>query len=160
MLATKQAFGQRRLHFVGIGGIGMSGIAEVLLNLGYTVTGSDLRESPVVVRLRELGAKVWVGHAPDQVGEAEAVVTSSAIPDNNPELAEARRRRLPVITRGELLAELMRLRYGIAVAGTHGKTTTASLIDLRRDSGFGRQGSHGGHRRTCRFDGFECTARP
>ena len=127
MLATKQAFGQRRLHFVGIGGIGMSGIAEVLLNLGYTVTGSDLRESPVVVRLRELGAKVWVGHAPDQVGEAEAVVTSSAIPDNNPELAEARRRRLPVITRGELLAELMRLRYGIAVAGSHGKTSTSSI---------------------------------
>ena len=127
MLASKQAFSQRRLHFVGIGGIGMSGIAEVLLNLGYTVTGSDLRESPLVVRLRELGAKVWVGHAPEQVGDAEAVVTSSAIADNNPELSEARRRKLPIISRGELLAELMRLRYGIAVAGSHGKTSTSSI---------------------------------
>lgn len=127
MLFRKDAFCQRRLHFIGIGGIGMSGIAEVLLNLGYTVTGSDLRESPVLVRLREMGAKIWIGHGSDQVGEAEAVVTSSAIPAGNPELAEARRRKLPVIARGELLAELMRVRYGIAVAGSHGKTSTASI---------------------------------
>ncbi len=127
MLFNKDAFRQRRLHFIGIGGIGMSGIAEVLLNLGYTVTGSDLRESPVLVRLREMGAEIWIGHGTDQVGEAEAVVTSSAIPANNPELAEARRRKLPVIARGELLAELMRVRYGIAVAGSHGKTSTSSI---------------------------------
>ena len=124
---NKEAFQQRRLHFIGIGGIGMSGIAEILLNLGYTVTGSDLRESPIVSRLRELGATIWVGHSADQVGEAEAVVTSSAIPANNPELAEARRRKLPVIARGELLAELMRVKYGIAVAGSHGKTSTSSM---------------------------------
>lgn len=124
---NKEAFQQRRLHFIGIGGIGMSGIAEVLLNLGYTVTGSDLRESPIVSRLRELGATIWVGHGANQVGEAEAVVTSSAIPANNPELAEARRRKLPVIARGELLAELMRVKHGIAVAGSHGKTSTSSI---------------------------------
>jgi len=124
---NKDPFQQRRLHFIGIGGIGMSGIAEILLNLGYTVTGSDLRESPIVSRLRELGATIWVGHGADQVGEAEAVVTSSAIPANNPELAEARRRKLPVIARGELLAELMRVKYGIAVAGSHGKTSTSSI---------------------------------
>ena len=124
---NKEAFRQRRLHFIGIGGIGMSGIAEILLNLGYTVTGSDLRASPIVDRLRELGAKIWVGHIADQIGEAEAVVTSSAIPANNPELAEARRRKLPVIARGELLAELMRVKHGIAVAGSHGKTSTSSI---------------------------------
>lgn len=127
MLFNKEAFQQRRLHFIGIGGIGMSGIAEILLNLGYTVTGSDLRESPIVARLRELGATIWVGHSADQVGDAEAVVTSSAIPANNPELAEARRRKLPVIARGELLAELMRVKHGIAVAGSHGKTSTSSI---------------------------------
>ena len=124
---NKEAFQQRRLHFIGIGGIGMSGIAEILLNLGYAVTGSDLRESPIVARLRELGATIWVGHSADQIGDAEAVVTSSAIPVNNPELAEARRRKLPVIARGELLAELMRVKYGIAVAGSHGKTSTSSI---------------------------------
>ncbi len=127
MLFSKEAFRQRRLHFIGIGGIGMSGIAEVLLNLGYGVTGSDLRESPAVDRLRGLGAEIWIGHGTGHVGEAEAVVTSSAIPDSNLELAEARRRRLPVIARGELLAELMRVKYGIAVAGSHGKTSTASI---------------------------------
>ena len=127
MLFNSEGFRQRRLHFIGIGGIGMSGIAEILLNLGYTVTGSDLRESPIVVRLRELGAKIWIGHRTGQIGEAEAVVTSSAIPGNNPELAEARQRKLPVIARGELLAELMRVKYGIAVAGSHGKTSTSSI---------------------------------
>lgn len=127
MLFRRETFRQRRIHFIGIGGIGMSGIAEILLNLGYTVTGSDLRESPVLERLRRMGGTVFAGHAGHQLGDAEAVVTSSAIPGNNPELSEARRRRLPVIARGELLAELMRVKYGIAVAGSHGKTSTASM---------------------------------
>jgi UDP-N-acetylmuramate--alanine ligase len=127
MLFNKEAFRQRRIHFIGIGGIGMSGIAEILLNLGYTVTGSDLRDSPITARLRELGATVRTGHAAKHLEHPEAVVTSSAIPGNNSELAEARRRRLPVISRGELLAELMRVKYGIAVAGSHGKTSTSSI---------------------------------
>ena len=127
MLFSKGAFRKRRLHFIGIGGIGMSGIAEILLNLGYTVTGSDLRPSPVTERLRGLGATVHVGHAREHLGTPEAVVTSSAIPADNPELTEARQRKLPVISRGELLAELMRVKYGVAVAGSHGKTSTASL---------------------------------
>ena len=127
MLFRKEAFCQRRLHFVGIGGIGMSGIAEILLNLGYKVTGSDLRDSPATERLRRLGATVHVGHAPGHLADPEAVVTSSAIPGNNPELVEARARRLPVISRGELLAELMRVKFGIAVAGSHGKTSTSSI---------------------------------
>ena len=127
MLFKKDAFRQRRIHFIGIGGIGMSGIAEILLNLGYTVTGSDLRDSPVTARLRKLGAEVWTGHAAENLKGPEAVVTSSAIPANNAELAEARRRKLPVISRGELLAELMRVKYGIAVAGSHGKTSTSSI---------------------------------
>ncbi len=105
----------------------MSGIAEILLNLGYTVTGSDLRGSPATERLAGLGAGVSVGHSVGNLGDPEAVVTSSAIPDSNPELVEARRRKLPVISRGELLAELMRVKYGVAVAGSHGKTSTASL---------------------------------
>ncbi len=127
MLFSKQAFRQRRLHFVGIGGIGMSGIAEILLNLGYTVTGSDLRESPITQRLRRLGAEIHVGHSAEHLDRPAAVVTSSAIPGSNPELVAARRRKLPVISRGELLAELMRVKYGIAVSGSHGKTTTSSL---------------------------------
>lgn len=120
-------FKQQHLHFVGIGGIGMSGIAEVLLNLGYTITGSDLKFSPVTERLRSLGATVQEGHAAENVGAAQAVVVTSAVNSTNPEVAEARRRQIPVIPRGELLAELMRLKYGIAVAGSHGKTTTTSL---------------------------------
>lgn len=127
MLFNKGAFRKRRIHFIGIGGIGMSGIAEILLNLGYTVTGSDLRDSPITARLRELGATVCTGHAAENLDDPEAVVTSSAIPGNNSELAEARRRKLPVISRGELLAELMRVKYGIAIAGSHGKTTTSSI---------------------------------
>lgn len=127
MLFNREAFRKRRLHFVGIGGIGMSGIAEILLNLGYAVTGSDIRESPVTERLAELGARVRIGHSADHLGDPEAVVTSSAIPGSNPELAAARRLRLPIISRGELLAELMRVKYGIAVAGSHGKTSTSSL---------------------------------
>ena len=117
-----------RLHFVGIGGIGMSGIAEVLLNLGFDVRGSDLTESPVTDRLVELGATVYRGHLAQHVGDAEVLVTSSAIKGGNPEVDEARERNIPVIPRAEMLAELMRLKYGIAVAGTHGKTTTTSLI--------------------------------
>jgi UDP-N-acetylmuramate--alanine ligase len=121
-------FKAQRVHFIGIGGIGMSGIAEVLLTLGYQVSGSDLKLSPAALRLRTLGATVFEGHRAEQVAEAGAVVTSSAIPSGNPELEEARRRQIPVIPRGEMLAELMRLKYGIAVAGSHGKTTTTSMI--------------------------------
>ena len=121
-------FTAKRVHFIGIGGSGMCGIAEVLLNLRYTVTGSDLRLSPVTERLEKLGARIWEGHKAVHVGEAEAVVVSSAVRPDNPEVAEARRRQIPVIPRGEMLAELMRLKYGIAVAGSHGKTTTSSMI--------------------------------
>ena len=118
----------QRVHFVGIGGIGMSGIAEVLLTLGYEVSGSDLRLSPVTQRLVSLGAIVYEGHRPENVAGAGVVVTSSAIQRGNPEIAEARRRHIPVIQRAEMLAELMRLKYGIAVAGMHGKTTTTSMV--------------------------------
>lgn len=118
----------RSIHFVGIGGIGMSGIAEVLLASGFTVTGSDARESDVTKRLEELGATVIVGHAAQNVGESDVVVFSSAVPKTNPELVEARRNNIPVIPRAEMLAELMRLKDGIAIAGSHGKTTTTSLV--------------------------------
>src|SRR6266480_2305886 len=118
----------QHLHFVGIGGIGMSGIAEVLLNLGYEISGSDLKLSPSTERLAKLGAKISEGHAPKNVIGAKAVVVSSAVDANNSEVQEARRLKIPVIPRGELLAELMRLKYGIAVAGSHGKTTTTSMI--------------------------------
>jgi len=121
-------FKPQHLHFTGIGGIGMSGIAEVLLNLGYTVSGSDLKMSPITERLVRLGAKVYEGHAAENVGGARALVVSSAVDEKNPEVREARRLQIPVIPRGELLAELMRLKYGIAVAGSHGKTTTTSII--------------------------------
>jgi UDP-N-acetylmuramate--alanine ligase len=118
----------QRVHFVGIGGIGMSGIAEVLLNLGYKVSGSDLKASPLTERLAGLGAVIFEGHKAESVAGAEVVVTSSAIAPDNPEVEEARRQRVPVIRRAEMLAELMRLKYGIAIAGTHGKTTTTSMI--------------------------------
>ena len=118
----------QRVHFVGIGGIGMSGIAEVLLNLGYKVSGSDLRHSAVTERLETLGAKVYEGHRASNVEGAEVVVTSSAIDKQNPEVAEAHAKHVPVIQRAEMLAELMRLKYGIAVAGMHGKTTTTSMV--------------------------------
>ena len=118
----------RHVHFVGIGGAGMSGIAEVLLNLGYEVSGSDLSDSPVVRRLRKLGASIEIGHNPDQVEGADVVVVSSAVQPDNPEAAEARRRGLPVIPRAEMLAELMRMKYGVAVAGSHGKTSTTAMI--------------------------------
>ncbi len=117
-----------RIHFVGIGGVGMGGIAEVLLNLGYHVQGSDLREGTVTRRLKGLGADIHIGHDPELVQDADVVVVSSAVSETNPELLEAHRLRRPVVKRAEMLAELMRFRYGIAVAGTHGKTTTTSLI--------------------------------
>ena len=120
----------RRVHFIGIGGSGMSGIAELLANLGYAVTGSDQKRSSVTDRLSELGIVVAEGHAAHQVGDADVVVVSSAVRPTNPEVAEALRRRIPVIPRAEMLAELMRLRYSIAVAGAHGKTTTTSMIAL------------------------------
>jgi len=118
----------QRIHFVGIGGIGMSGIAEVLLNLGYNISGSDLKSSPVTQRLVSLGATAFEGHRAENVAGAEVVVTSSAITTDNPEVAEARRLHIPVIQRAEMLAELMRLKYGIAIAGMHGKTTTTSMV--------------------------------
>ena len=116
------------LHFVGIGGIGMSGIAEVLHNLGYRVQGSDVAESANVLRLRAAGIPVAIGHAADNLGEARVVVVSSAIRRDNPEVLAARQRFIPVVRRAEMLAELMRLKWSIAVGGTHGKTTTTSLI--------------------------------
>src|ERR1700756_3690217 len=118
----------QRIHFVGIGGIGMSGIAEVLLNLGYKISGSDLKSSAVTQRLASLGATTFEGHAAENVIGAEVVVTSSAIATENPEVAKARELHIPVIRRAEMLAELMRLKYGIAIAGMHGKTTTTSMV--------------------------------
>src|SRR5256714_422831 len=118
----------QRIHFVGIGGIGMSGIAEVLLNLGYKVSGSDLKSSAVTQRLAGLGAEGYEGHRAENVAGAEVVVTSSAITTENPEVAEAHKLHVPVIPRAEMLAELMRLKYGIAIAGMHGKTTTTSMV--------------------------------
>ena len=126
----------QKIHFAGIGGIGMSGIAEVLITLGFDVRGSDLAESAVTKRLASLGATVHKGHQASNVDDAEVVVISSAVGDTNPEVREARARSIPVIRRAEMLGELMRLKYGIAVAGTHGKTTTTSLIsDIMRQGG-------------------------
>ncbi|HET8696743.1 MAG TPA: UDP-N-acetylmuramate--L-alanine ligase [Gammaproteobacteria bacterium] len=118
----------RTIHFVGIGGAGMAGIAEVLLNLGYRVRGSDLKLTAVTERLRGLGAEVREGHAAEHLGDADVVVVSSAVAPDNPEVLAANARRVPVVRRAEMLAELMRFRYGVAIAGTHGKTTTTSLI--------------------------------
>jgi UDP-N-acetylmuramate--alanine ligase len=118
----------QRIHFVGIGGIGMSGIAEVLLNLGYKVSGSDLKTSAVTQRLASLGATTFEGHRAENIAGAEVVVTSSAIAHDNPEVTEARNLHIPVIQRAEMLSELMRLKYGIAIAGMHGKTTTTSMV--------------------------------
>lgn len=116
------------IHFVGIGGVGMSGIAEVLINLGYDVQGSDLKRNDVTQRLERLGAKILLGHSAANVGAADVIVVSSAIRNDNPELVEAHARRIPVVQRAEMLGELMRFRYAIAVAGTHGKTTTTSMV--------------------------------
>src|SRR4051794_3388235 len=118
----------QRVHFVGIGGIGMSGIAEVLLTLGYKVSGSDLRRTGVTDRLEKMGARVFEGHQGENVADAGVVVISSAVTKSNVEVVEARRRHIPVIQRAEMLAELMRLKYGIAIAGMHGKTTTTSMV--------------------------------
>src|ERR1700736_5180571 len=118
----------QRIHFIGIGGIGMSGIAEILLTMGYSVSGSDLRRSPVTERLLAMGARIFEGHAAGNAAASDVVVTSSAVAKNNPEVLEARERKIPVIQRAEMLAELMRLKYVIAVAGMHGKTTTTSMI--------------------------------
>ncbi|MFN3739130.1 MAG: UDP-N-acetylmuramate--L-alanine ligase [Thermodesulfovibrionales bacterium] len=127
-VAFKNPFDYRIVHLVGIGGIGMSGIAEVLHNLGYEVRGSDMRDSESVERLRSLGIKVFVGHRPENVHNAHVVVISSAVSEDNPEVVEARRLHIPVIPRAEMLAEIGRLKYSILVAGAHGKTTTTSLI--------------------------------
>jgi UDP-N-acetylmuramate--alanine ligase len=120
----------RRIHFVGIGGIGMSGIAELLANLGYEVSGSDTRASDVTARLATVGVRIGLGHEAANVGTADVVVVSSAVGETNPEVVEARARASPVIPRAEMLAELMRLKYGIAIAGSHGKTTTTSMVAL------------------------------
>jgi len=118
----------KHIHFVGIGGAGMSGIAEVLHNLGYNVSGTDMIESEVITRLKSLGIKIDNEHLPEHIQDSDVVVYSSAVSENNPELEEARARRVPIIPRAEMLSELMRFKHGIAVAGTHGKTTTTSLI--------------------------------
>jgi UDP-N-acetylmuramate--alanine ligase len=120
-------FKPQHVHFVGIGGIGMSGLAEVLLELGFRVSGSDLKFSPITDRLAAHGAAIMLGHQAENIGDAKAVVVSSAVQSANPEVVEARRLAIPVIPRGELLAELMRQKFGIAVAGSHGKTTTTSM---------------------------------
>ena len=123
------------IHFIGIGGIGMSGIAEVLINLGYTVQGSDVADSANVKRLRDQGIKVFIGHEGKNVEGADVLVVSSAIKRDNPELIAARRKRLPIVRRAEMLAELMRLKSCVAIAGTHGKTTTTSMVAALLDSG-------------------------
>jgi len=116
------------VHFVGIGGIGMSGIAELLLNLGYRVSGSDLQASDITDRLKRLGGVIFEGHAEEQTSGADVVVISSAIGDNNPEVLAAKQASVPVTPRAEMLAELMRLKYSVAIAGAHGKTTTTSMV--------------------------------
>jgi UDP-N-acetylmuramate--alanine ligase len=118
----------KHIHFIGIGGVGMGGIAEVLLNLGYQVSGSDLRENALILHLRQLGARIQIGHDAGHLEGADVIVVSTAINQENPELVAAKEQRIPVVPRAEMLAELMRFSYGIAVAGTHGKTTTTSLI--------------------------------
>ena len=118
----------KQIHFVGIGGAGMGGIAEVLAYEGYKITGSDIAENTVVKRLRTIGAEIFIGHAQENIYGASVVVVSTAINKENPELLAAQQARIPVVRRAEMLAELMRYRHGVAVAGTHGKTTTTSLI--------------------------------
>ena len=134
-LATKVPFDLGPIHFVGIGGIGMSGIAEVMLNLGYQVQGSDMRESAITERLKTLGATIFIGQKSEQVIGAGAIVMSSAIKPDNAELVEARARSIPVVRRAEMLAELMRLKWAVAVGGTHGKTTTTTMIAALLEGG-------------------------
>lgn len=117
-----------QIHLVGIGGSGMSGIAEVLLTMGYTVTGSDLHASETTRRLEELGGRIFIGHQESNVGAAQVVVISSAVAGSNPEVVKAKAMQIPVIPRAEMLAELMRLKFGVAIAGAHGKTTTTSMV--------------------------------
>ena len=144
-------FKPQQLHFTGIGGIGMSGIAEILLNLGYQITGSDLKLSPITERLAAMGARISEGHAAANITGAKALVVSSAVDEANPEVQEARRLGIPVIPRGELLAELMRLKYGIAIGGSHGKTTH-HLYGRHHPEPRGAR-SHGGRGRPRRHDG-------
>lgn len=118
----------KRIHFVGIGGIGMSGIAEVLLNLGYSISGSDSNQSDTTLRLQKLGAIVAIGHSAQNIGDADVVVTSTAVKQSNPEVAEAHLRNIPVIPRAEMLAELLKMKFSVAVSGSHGKTTTTSMV--------------------------------
>lgn len=118
----------KKMHFIGIGGIGMSGIAEILINIGYEVSGSDLRPSEQTKRLESLGGKIFIGHSASNILDYNVVVTSSAIDSSNPEIIEARKRKIPIIHRSEMLAELVRLKHGIGIAGTHGKTTTSSML--------------------------------
>jgi len=118
----------KKMHFIGIGGVGMSGIAEILINLGYVVSGSDLGISDNTKRLESLGAKIYIGHHSSNVNEYNVIVTSTAIDETNAEIIEAKRRKIPIIHRSEMLAELVRLKHGIGVAGTHGKTTTSSML--------------------------------
>ncbi|MBT4871070.1 MAG: UDP-N-acetylmuramate--L-alanine ligase, partial [Marinovum sp.] len=133
--ATKLPTDVGAIHFVGIGGIGMSGIAEVLINLGYLVQGSDLKASKITDRLAQMGAKVFIGQRAENLENAAVVVVSSAIKPGNPELDAARLQGLPVVRRAEMLAELMRLRSNVAVAGTHGKTTTTTMVSALLDGG-------------------------
>src|SRR5665213_1673489 len=131
MIAARQRpipFDIGPVHFVGIGGIGMSGIAEILLKTGYKVQGSDTKAGANTERLEKLGATIFIGHDADQLGDASAVVYSTAVKADNPELAAARERRIPLVRRAEMLAELMRLQFSVAVGGTHGKTTTTSMV--------------------------------
>ena len=123
------------VHFIGIGGIGMSGIAEIMLRIGYTVQGSDAKASANTERLEKLGAKIFIGHEGTQVEGASAIVYSTAVKQDNPEMQAARERRLPLVRRAEMLAELMRLQFSVAVGGTHGKTTTTSMIAALLDAG-------------------------
>lgn len=127
-IKVRLPFGIGVVHFIGIGGIGMSGIAEVMHNLGYEVQGSDLQRNANVQRLERLGIKTFIGHDPDNIKGAEGVVTSTAVRGSNPEVLAARARHIPVVRRADMLAELMRLKWTISIAGTHGKTTTTTMV--------------------------------
>ena len=148
-------FQNQRIHFIGIGGSGMSGIAEVLINMGHQVTGSDMRDSAVIDRLRLLGGSIQIGHKAEHIQNVDVVVRSTAIPDHNVEIQAAKQHQIPIIPRAEMLAELMRMKYGIAVAGTHGKTTTTSMLaTILYKAGFDPTVVIGG-----RLNAFESSAR-